>query len=39
VFLADFKSIIYLAEMPNKNERVNSLFVSSRKAVQTLKRL
>jgi hypothetical protein len=39
VFLADSKSIIYLAEMPTMMRGVNGLFVSSRKAVQTLNRL
>jgi hypothetical protein len=39
VFLAVSKSIIYLAKMPNMMWGVNGLFVSSRKAVQTLKRL
>jgi hypothetical protein len=39
VFLADFKSIIYLAKLPTMMQRVNRLFVFRRKAVQTLNRL
>jgi len=39
VFLADSKSIIYLAKMPNTMWGVNGLFVYRKKAVQTLNRL